>query len=49
MATARAACRLAEGRGVELPISAAVAGVLEGELTIAGAMEALLSRPLREE
>jgi len=49
VATARAACRLAEGRGVELPIAAAVAGVLEGELTIAGAMEALLSRPLREE
>jgi glycerol-3-phosphate dehydrogenase (NAD(P)+) len=49
VATARAACRLAEARGVEMPIAAAVADVLDGGLTLAQAMEALLSRPLREE
>jgi glycerol-3-phosphate dehydrogenase (NAD(P)+) len=49
VATARAACRLAEARGVEMPIAAAVAAVLDGTLTLAGAMEALLSRPLKEE
>ncbi len=49
VATARAACELAGRVGVELPIAAAVADVLEGRLTIGGAMEALLARPLREE
>jgi glycerol-3-phosphate dehydrogenase (NAD(P)+) len=47
--TARAACRLARRHGVEMPIAAAVADVLEGDLTIDAAMEALLSRPLKEE
>jgi glycerol-3-phosphate dehydrogenase (NAD(P)+) len=49
VATARAACKLAARHGIELPIAAAVADVLEGRMTIAGAMEALLARPLREE
>jgi glycerol-3-phosphate dehydrogenase (NAD(P)+) len=49
VATARAACQLAARHGVELPIAAAVADVLDGTVTIAGAMEALLARPLREE
>jgi glycerol-3-phosphate dehydrogenase (NAD(P)+) len=49
VATARAACMLARRHGVELPIAAAVADVLEGGLSVEGAMEALLSRPLREE
>jgi glycerol-3-phosphate dehydrogenase (NAD(P)+) len=49
VATARAACQLAGSRGVELPIAAAVADVLEGALTIEAAMAALLARPLREE
>ena len=49
VATARAACELAARHGVELPIAAAVADVLDGRLTIGGAMEALLSRPLRGE
>lgn len=48
VATARAACELARRRGVELPIAAAVAAVLDG-LPLAEAMEALLARPLREE
>ncbi len=49
VATARAACQLAAAHGVELPIASAVADVLEGATTLAGAMEALLARPLREE
>ena len=40
---------LARAHGVELPIAAAVADVLDGATTLAGAMEALLARPLREE
>jgi glycerol-3-phosphate dehydrogenase (NAD(P)+) len=49
VATARAAVRLAEKHGVEMPIAAAVADVLDKVLTIPQAMEALLSRPLKEE
>lgn len=49
VATARAACTLSARQGVEMPIAAAVADVLEGRLTIDGAMDALLSRPLRDE
>jgi glycerol-3-phosphate dehydrogenase (NAD(P)+) len=49
VATARAACQLGRGLGVELPIAAAVAGVLDGLTTLERAMEALLSRPLKEE
>jgi glycerol-3-phosphate dehydrogenase (NAD(P)+) len=48
VATARAACTLAARHGVELPIAAAVADVLDGA-TLASAMDALLARPLREE
>ena len=49
VATARAACQLGARHAVELPIAAAVADVLDGALTVDGAMEALLARPLREE
>jgi glycerol-3-phosphate dehydrogenase (NAD(P)+) len=49
VATARAACRLGASHGVELPIASSVADVIEGRLTVAGAMEALLARPLRNE
>lgn len=49
VATARAACQLGARHGVELPIAAAVADVLEGKATIGEAMDALLARPLREE
>ena len=48
VATARAACELGTRHGVELPIAAAVADVLDGA-TLASAMDALLARPLREE
>lgn len=49
VATSRAACRLGARFGVELPIAAVVADVLDGALTVPGAMESLLSRPLRDE
>jgi glycerol-3-phosphate dehydrogenase (NAD(P)+) len=49
VATARAACKLGRERGVELPIAAAVADVLEGRLDVEGAMAALLARPLKSE
>jgi glycerol-3-phosphate dehydrogenase (NAD(P)+) len=48
VATARAACQLAAAHGVEMPIAAAVADVLDGA-SIGEAMESLLSRPLRDE
>jgi len=49
VATARAACELGLRRGVELPVAAAVADVLDEGMTVGDAMEALLARPLREE
>lgn len=49
VATARAACQLAAAEGVDMPIAAAVADVLEGAATLQEAMDALLSRPLRSE
>jgi glycerol-3-phosphate dehydrogenase (NAD(P)+) len=49
IATASAASRLAARLGVEVPITDTVAALAERRLTIGGAMEALLARPLREE
>ena len=49
VATARAACHLAATLDVEMPIAAAVADVLDGTMTLNQAMDALLSRPLKEE
>jgi glycerol-3-phosphate dehydrogenase (NAD(P)+) len=49
VATAAAACELGDRHGVELPIAVAVDEVLAGRLTVAGAMDRLLARPLREE
>ncbi|WP_299672515.1 NAD(P)H-dependent glycerol-3-phosphate dehydrogenase [uncultured Roseobacter sp.] len=48
-ATARAAAALAEREGLDLPITSAVAGLVEKRLDVAQAMEALLSRSLKEE
>jgi glycerol-3-phosphate dehydrogenase (NAD(P)+) len=48
-ATARAVVRLARGLGLDLPITAAVAGLVEGRLTVADALTNLLNRPLKEE
>ncbi len=49
VATARAACQLGARLGVEAPIAAAVADVLDGTLTLGDAIETLLARPLKEE
>lgn len=49
VATARATVTLANRRGVEMPIAGIVAAVLEGQITIKAAAEALLSRPLKSE
>jgi glycerol-3-phosphate dehydrogenase (NAD(P)+) len=48
-ATARAVTRLAAQLGVELPISAAVARLVDGDHSVAEALQSLLNRPLKEE
>jgi glycerol-3-phosphate dehydrogenase (NAD(P)+) len=48
-ATAPALIARARRHGIELPIAEAVADVLEGTLDVKGAVERLLSRPLRAE
>ncbi len=48
-ATAAVARALAARLGVDMPITAQVAAVVEGEIDIDGAMAALMSRPLRQE
>jgi glycerol-3-phosphate dehydrogenase (NAD(P)+) len=47
--TAAVLVDMARDKGVEMPIAAAVAAVLDGALTIDAAIEALLTRPLRSE
>ncbi|MCX8134037.1 MAG: NAD(P)-dependent glycerol-3-phosphate dehydrogenase [Roseococcus sp.] len=49
VSTAAPLLRRAAAAGVELPICAAVAGLLEGRLDVPGAVRALLERPLRRE
>ncbi len=49
VATAAIAAELAERRGIEAPIVAAVAAILAGRLTVADAVTELLSRPLKPE
>jgi glycerol-3-phosphate dehydrogenase (NAD(P)+) len=48
-ATARAVDALAKKQGLDLPITAAVAGLVENRLDVRSAMKALLNRPLKEE
>ncbi|MDX5403259.1 MAG: NAD(P)-dependent glycerol-3-phosphate dehydrogenase [Rhodobacterales bacterium] len=48
-ATARAALRRAQALKIELPITAAVVALLDGEVSLRQAMDMLLSRPLKEE
>ncbi|MEQ6249583.1 NAD(P)H-dependent glycerol-3-phosphate dehydrogenase [Sulfitobacter sp. HNIBRBA3233] len=48
-ATARAVHRLAREAGLDLPITSAVAGLLDNVLDVREAMDALLNRPLKEE
>lgn len=49
VATARAACALAEKYNVDMPITHAVASVVSGKTHIKQAVETLLSRPLKQE
>jgi glycerol-3-phosphate dehydrogenase (NAD(P)+) len=48
-ATARAALRRAQALGLDMPVTAAVAALVAGELRVAQAMDMLLARPLKEE
>ena len=47
--TARAMAQVAEEAGIEMPITAAVAAVLDNRLDVPSAMRSLLTRPLKEE
>jgi glycerol-3-phosphate dehydrogenase (NAD(P)+) len=47
--TAPVLLEMAQAKEVEMPISAAVAAVLAGELTVDAAIESLLTRPLKAE
>lgn len=49
VATAGIASRIARERGVDAPIIAAVASLLDGRIRIGEAVEQLLSRPLKDE
>lgn len=47
--SAQVAVELGQRHGVELPISAAVAAVLDGSLSLDAALDALMARPLKRE
>lgn len=47
--TAAAVCRIAEEKGIDMPICAAVYDVIEGRATVADAIERLMQRPLKAE
>jgi glycerol-3-phosphate dehydrogenase (NAD(P)+) len=49
VATARAVARLAEERGIDMPLTRIVARVTAGDLTVADAAGELLARPLKAE
>ena len=49
VATASVAARITRERGVDAPIIAATAAILDGELSVGEAVAALMSRPLRPE
>ena len=49
VATARAVARLAEERGIDMPLTTTVARVTGGDLSVADAKDELLSRPLTTE
>ncbi len=49
IATAEAACDLAEQHGIDMPLTRVIAAVLAGETSVPQAMDALLSRPLKQE
>jgi glycerol-3-phosphate dehydrogenase (NAD(P)+) len=47
--TAGAVARAAQGRGIDMPIATAVAGIVAGRISVDDAIDALLSRPFRAE
>ncbi len=47
--TARVLNEMARARGVEMPVTEAVSAILEGGLTVEGAIDRLMNRPLRGE
>ena len=49
IATAHAVAALGAARGIDLPVTRTVSALCDGRQTIAGAMETLLNRPLKEE
>ncbi len=49
IATAMAVTNMAQKLAIEMPISAVVAALVSGQMTVPKAMTALLSRPLKEE
>ena len=49
VATAQAACTLAERHGIEMPVAQVVAAILSRKITVDEAIDALLSRPLKQE
>lgn len=48
-ATARAVARLARSDGIDMPVSFMVAALIDGRVTLAEAMQSLLTRPLKQE
>jgi glycerol-3-phosphate dehydrogenase (NAD(P)+) len=49
LATAEAITAIASARGIDMPLSATVAAVTHGRMTVAEAADHLMSRPLRKE
>lgn len=49
VATAKAVSVLARNRGIDMPIASMIAALTTGRLTVSQAVQALLSRPLKEE
>lgn len=47
--TAAAVARVGKQRGIDMPIASAVAGIVDGSLSVDAAIEGLLSRPFRAE
>ncbi len=46
---ARAVCRIARAQDIDMPVAAAVAGLVDGALSVDAAVAALMGRPLKEE
>lgn len=49
MATSRAVARLAAERGLDLPVTAMVAALVDGRIDLSAAIQSLLTRPLKAE